>query len=217
LIVSGFLKSQKSGLGKVYGCVYYHKRGTAVCTNNTQVGMDVLDSAILHSLHEVLDGRILEEAVQRALEKIRTEETQFPDQELALNRELSLIETRLRHLVEAIARGQGSDSVYASLHAEEARKKVLVGQLAELNSLGNVASLDAKALAQNLRGRIKEMRALLGRHVPEARQILRKLIEGKLVCQPVLEAGRPGFQFAATGAYGGLFEGTNDSGGGQGI
>jgi len=67
--------------------------------------MDVLDSAILHSLQEVLDERILEEAVRRALEKIRTEETQFPDRALALNRELSLIQTRLRHLVEAIAHG----------------------------------------------------------------------------------------------------------------
>ncbi|MDE3242653.1 MAG: recombinase family protein [Nitrospirota bacterium] len=35
---------------KVYGCVYYHKRGTAVCSNSALVGMDILDSALLHSI-----------------------------------------------------------------------------------------------------------------------------------------------------------------------
>jgi hypothetical protein len=62
------------------------------------------------------------------------------------------------------------------------------------------------------------MKALLGRHVPETRQMVRQLIEGKLICQPILEGGRPGgYQFAATGTYGGLLHGTNESGGGQGI
>ncbi|HEX3203773.1 MAG TPA: hypothetical protein VHQ67_03405 [Nitrospiraceae bacterium] len=202
---------------KDYGCVYYHKRGTTVCTNSTLVGMDILDSALLHSLREALDERILEEGVQRALKKIRTDETQFSDRELALNRELSLVETRLRHLVEAIARGQGSDSLFASLREEEARKKVVVGQLADLNNLGNVTSLDAKALVRNLRRRLRDMKALLARHVPETRQMVRQLIEGKLICRPILEGSRLGFQFASTGTYGDLLQCTNESGGGQGI
>jgi hypothetical protein len=89
--LSVFTRTKGRYVQKAYGCVYYHKRGTAVCTNSTQVGMDILDSALLHSVREVLDEQILEEALQRALHKIDAEEAQFPGRRLAIERELSLI------------------------------------------------------------------------------------------------------------------------------
>jgi hypothetical protein len=48
--------------------------------------------------------------------------------------------------VEAIANGQGSHSVFTSLHAEEERKKTLLHQLADLNDREKVVFLDAKRL-----------------------------------------------------------------------
>jgi hypothetical protein len=206
---------------RLYGCVYYHKRGTAICCNSRQIPIDVLDSAVLHGLHEALDQRILEEAVRRALERIRTEETKFPEQRLKLQRELSLIETRLHHLVEAVANGQGTHSVFTSLHAEEERKKILLHQLAELNDREKVVYLDAKRLLRELQARIGDLQALLGRNRAQARAILKKLVEGHIICEPILdEDGRPGFRFSATGTYRALLAasvGTNDNGGGQGI
>lgn len=100
-------------------------RGT-VCTNNLEVRQDIVDSAILHVMNEALDERVLEASVVGALERIRTEQEKFPDRRVALERELSLIQTRLYHLVETIANGKSTDSVNASLHQEEARKKVFV-------------------------------------------------------------------------------------------
>ena len=175
---------------------------------------------MLHGLHEALDQRVLEEAVRRALEKIRREEITFPDQWLKLQRELSLIETRLHHLVEAIANGQGSQSVFSSLHDEEARKKTLLQELADLNNKENAISLDVKRLWRQLQERIGNLKGLLGRHTPQARAILRKLIEGHIICQPYLDDGKVGYRFSATGTYGPLLADslrTNDSGGGQGI
>jgi hypothetical protein len=61
---------------------------------------------------------------------------------------------------------------------------------------------------------------LLARTTSQARQILTRLIEGNVICQPVHEGVRPGYQFAATGTYGWIFSGqkvVNDGGGGQGI
>jgi hypothetical protein len=72
---------------------------------------------------EALDERVLEASVTAALQRIRNEQEKFPDQRIALERELSLIQTRLHHLVETIANGKSTDSVIASLHQEEARKK----------------------------------------------------------------------------------------------
>jgi hypothetical protein len=81
------------------------------------------------------------------LERIRKEQESFPDQRLGLERELSLIQTRLHHLVELIPNGKGTDAVINSLHHEEARKKAIIGELARLDRAAQVVSIDAKCIA----------------------------------------------------------------------
>ncbi len=204
----------------VYRCAYHHKRGSAVCNNNVQIRQDILDSAVLHAMNEVLDQRVLEASVTRALERMRKEQEKFPDQRLALDRELSLIQTRLHHLVELVANGKASDSVIGSLHQEEARKKVLVQELARLDDLAQVVLLDAKHLAKDLRSHLGDMPALLSHQVPQARQMLRKFLDGRLLCEPIVEGGKAGYRFTATGTFDRLLTGVkviNDGGGGHGI
>ena len=53
--------------------------------------------------------------------------------------------------------------------------------------------------------------------------MLRKLLDGHIFCEPVLEDGKPGYRFTATGTFDGLLTGkmalnysANESGGGQG-
>jgi hypothetical protein len=58
--------------------------------------------------------------------------------------------------MELIANGRGSDSVMASLHQEEARKKSLSGELERLDNLARVVSLDASRLAKELYSRLEE-------------------------------------------------------------
>lgn len=203
----------------VYQCAYHHKRGSTVCTNNVEVRQDILDSAILHAMNQALDERVLEASVTAALERIRNEQNRLPDQHLALDRELSLIQTRLHNLVELIANGNGTDSVIDSLHQEEARKKVLLGKLERLDNLAHVVSLDAKRLTKDLRSRLEDIPALFARHVPQARQMLRKLLDGHILCEPVMEDGKRGYRFTATGTFDRLLTGVkvvNDGGGGQG-
>ncbi len=171
-------------------------------------------------MNEALDERVLEASVAAALERIRNEQKKFPDQRGALERELSLIQTRLHHLVELVANGKGTDSVVASLHEEETRKKVLVDELSRLDNLAQVVSLDEKRLAKELRSRLGDIPALFARHVPLARQMLRKLLDGHIVCEPILEGGKRGYRFTATGTFDRLLtrvKVVNESGGGQGI
>lgn len=75
---------------------------------------------------------------------------------MALERELSLIQTRLHHLVKLIANGRGTGSVIDSLHQEEARKKTLLGELDQLDHFAHVVSLDTKRLAKDLRSRLED-------------------------------------------------------------
>ena len=128
-----------------YHCAYHHKRGKTICTDSVEIRQDILDSAILHAMNEVLDERVLEASVTAALDRIRNEQEKFPDQRLALEGELSLIQTRLHCLVEAIASGRSTGKVFDSLNEVEARKKVVVQELSTRDSLDQIVSLDASA------------------------------------------------------------------------
>ncbi|HWF62154.1 MAG TPA: hypothetical protein VN666_17855 [Nitrospira sp.] len=110
-------------------------------------------------------------------------------------------QTRLHHFVELIAHGRGTDSVIESLHHEEARKKTVVGELSRLDDVAQVASLDAAQVAKEMRSRLDNLPALFARHVPQARQMLRKLIDGHILCEPILEDSKPGYRFTATGDF----------------
>jgi hypothetical protein len=121
--------------------------------------------------------------------------------------------------VRRIANGKSTDSVITSLHQEEARKKVVIQELSRLDSLAQVVALDAKRLAKNLRSRLGDIPALFSRHISLARQMLRKLLDGHILCEPIMEGGRAGYRFTATGTFDRLLTGfkfVNESGGGQG-
>ena len=83
-----------------------------------------------------------------------------------------------------------------------------------------MASLDAVRVAKEVRSHLDHLPTLFARHVPQARQMLRKLIEGHILCEPIVEAGKPGYRFAATGTYERLLTGVkamgNYGGGGEG-
>jgi hypothetical protein len=128
----------------------------------------------------------------------------FPDRRLTIERELSLLQSRIAHLVEAVAQGRGGESLLTTLEAEEERKKTLSRELQALNGMAQVSRLDGKRLAHHLRLRVGDTKALLSRHVPQARQMLRRLLDDHLVCEPYMEQGQRGYPFAATGSYGAL-------------
>jgi site-specific DNA recombinase len=203
----------------VYRCAYYHKRGPTVCSNHVSVRQDILDSAILHAMHEALDARVVEASVAAALVRLRADQQQYPDRRTSLERELSLIETRLHHLVELVATGQCTPAVIAALHREEARKTVLAEELARLDALTETISLDETRLTKQILARLGNLPALFGRHVPLARQLLRKLLEGHILCEPISEGGKPGYRFTATGTFDRLLTGAiavSHGGGGEG-
>ncbi len=68
---------------------------------------------------------------------------------------------------------------------EEDWKAVLAGELAGLADLGEVASLEARRMKQTLRARVPDAKGFLGRHIPQARQILRKLLVELTGFEPV--------------------------------
>jgi site-specific DNA recombinase len=202
----------------VYMCAYHHGRGKAVCTNDLRIKQDVMDVAVLDALNRVLDTRLLEEAVSLAGQMLRA--NPIPDERLALERQLSVIETRLQHLVEAIATGRATDSVFTELQNHEAAKAGLVARIRGIDHLTDLSAMDGTRLTRTLADRVADVRGLLGRHIPHTRQLLRKLIPGRIVCAPFADGRGRGYALSAVGTYAGLLGGklmVKQSGGEGGI
>ena len=171
-------------------------------------------------MNDALDKRVLEASVIAALERIKSNQEKFPDQRVAIERELSLIEARARRLLDLMGDGKGNVLMMKELDGSAERKEVLAQELKRLDELALVADLDAKRLAKDLRSRLGDIPALFARHVPLARLMLRKLLNGHIVCEPIVEGGKPGYRFTATGSFDRLLTGVkvvNESGGGHPI
>jgi hypothetical protein len=191
-----------------YGCAYHHKRGPTICQNNLVIRQDLLDHTVLQAIHEVLDERIVDTAIDKAVARLRAGQERHLDRRTAIERELSLIEAQERRLVEAIKHGgQALDPLVNALKTEEARKRVLVSELETLGSVERASSLNLHRIKKSLRARLADTKALLSRHIPEAREMLRKLLVERLEFTPVEVNGRKGYRFTGAGSYGPLFDG----------
>jgi hypothetical protein len=90
----------------------------------------------------------------------------------------------MRTLVDEIARGYATDTLRAELHDAEQRKKALVAELEALTGRRQeAANLDVERLRRELRRHVVEIRGLLGKDIPRTRQILRRLLVGRLECE----------------------------------
>lgn len=187
--------------GRYYGCAYHRKRGTAICQNALRVEQDLLDQVVLKTLSDLLDEKLLEEAVERALEKLRSGHDQRLNRQRAIERELSLIEACEKHLVDAIARGENMDPLLTRLRSEECRKKELLAELDSLTKPAQVIELDKIRLKRDLHTRVADAKSLLQRHTIQARQILRKLLVKPLRYEVIEENGKQGFRITGEGSY----------------
>src|SRR5262249_34857156 len=156
-----------------------------VCSNALLVRQETLDQVLLAAIAEVLDARLLEEAMQRAVQRLRAGQERHLDRRTQIERELSLIEATEARLVDGIARGDAMDPLLARLKAEEARKKALKGELAGLVTRRPAAALDERRALGELRRRVRDVKALLARNVPGTRDLLKTLLVGRLVAEPV--------------------------------
>jgi hypothetical protein len=82
------------------------------------------------------------------------------------------------------------DDVPSLMRAIRAREQECVrvqGRLAELAATHQVARMDRVRLARDLRHRLTDWQGLILEHPPQARQGLRKLLEGRLAFAVVLD------------------------------
>jgi hypothetical protein len=192
---------KRKGRRKFYGCQYHDDRGTHVCANRILIAQETLDRAVLTAIREVLEERVLEQAVTRTMERLRAARAGDVGGRAALERELGAVEASMANLGEAVKRGRATDSLLELLEAEHAKRAGLRDQLALFDQRAEMAGQDQRALVKDLRARVGDLEGLLGRQVTQTRQILRKLLVGRLVCQPFDDGRRRGYRFTGTVSY----------------
>ena len=170
-----------------YGCLRYHKRGVQACRNWLQIRQAVLDGAVLDVLSTALAPDVLAEAIEVAVAELRAGQVERAARRAAIAAELAADVGRERRLLDALADGDGTaTAIRERLREELARRDRLTPELAELDAAGVV---DTEALLRTVEAGAADLRGLLGRHVAQARQVMRQLVEGRLICQPFEDGG----------------------------
>ena len=108
--------------------------------------------------------------------------------------------------MEAIAAGESLASVREALKARERRRGDLTAKLEHLDGLAKLPRLDPTALTDELRDRLTDWQGLLTAEPVKARQVLRKLLVGRLVFHPDPDRGL--YTFEGKASYGKLVAGT---------
>jgi len=191
---------------RFYGCPIHDKRGNAMCSNRVVVRHEIVEGAILSAISEVLDDKLLARALDKALDRLKAEGEQAHSRQPQLERDLSHIEGRIVRLLDVLADGKApKDEVVGRLNAEKAKKTGLIAELERVR-LTDRQSPDLPRLKEALQSRLRDVRALLGRHTPKARLLLRKVLVGKIEMTPLHDQQR-GYRFRGALALDRLIEG----------
>ena len=100
------------------------------------------------------------------------------------------------------------DAVLDALRVRDERRSTLRTKLESLNESATTVPLDESIIEARVRERLAEWRGLLGRHVAWTRELLQKLLVGKMTLTPiVLESGERVYELAAEFTLARLFSG----------
>jgi site-specific DNA recombinase len=167
----------------VYGCAAHRRRGGTVCGNGLVVPMETADNAILNVIEStVLQPAIVEEVLTRAFRQLASRAV---GRRASLEAERSRIDDELARLTDALAAGGDLDTLVNAVRTREGRRDVIDRELAVLDM--RRAEFDGARLRQRIEKCLREWRLLLRAHPEQGRAILRQLVVGRILLEPVLE------------------------------
>ncbi len=167
----------------VYKCNNYHTKGKTVCPNGLTVPLGATDQAVLSAIEEqALQPEVVEKAIDRALEMLRPAEDHAKLD--GLNADLVIVQSEIDHLTKAVATGGDLPSLVAAIKEREQRKTHIESELRLLDELEKMSQVDMKEIEEDLWKKLSDWRGLLQRQNGVARQILRKLLLGRLIFEP---------------------------------
>lgn len=168
-----------------YACSSYYRRGKTVCPNRLEVPLPIADAAVIKALQdELLTETFIETVVRKVVKRTIPTGQALEETRARLRAQLADVQGELDRLVEGLARSGVSSAVTAAIRRRETTKAEVERELAGLDRSEQLSQVEVTRLEALARGKAAEWRALLGRHTPQARQILSKVLRDKLVSGP---------------------------------
>jgi site-specific DNA recombinase len=179
-----------------YLCTMRRKRGPCICSNDVVLRTDAVDVAVLKTIGEVLDSRVIEKSIELAIARLQDGRCQVASQRDRLKAELDDLDARLGRLVQALVNGGPMETVVAQIKVEEEQKRALTAEYEALDTASAPEAFDYATVVRELRERTADVQAVLRRQTAQARQMLRKLLDGKIAVEPVTVEGQRGFRLS---------------------
>ena len=198
-----------------YGCSSYHDRGRAICTNNLEVRVELVDRAVIQAVEDqLLRPDLAERALALALARLQPA-LQSVEQELAsLKAGIGRLDGEILRLTDAIAGGGDVPSLVVGLKDRERQREDLRGRLTAAQRVAAAGAAGPESPQLRLRAKLAEWQNILHRQVPQARQILKKVLCDSLRFTPKTEGTERYYEFSGEGsiekAY--TFSGTSPTG-----
>jgi len=151
---------------------------------------------------------LVDDVIDRAVELCTEQKASLSSRREALEADLRRVGTELARLTEAIAGGEALPTVVEAIRVRERRRADLMAQLEHVDGLARAGTPNVtRALRAELRERLTSWSDLLGSNPTDARPVLRRLLEGRLVATPTARKGGRWYEITGTTSYGALLAG----------
>jgi hypothetical protein len=198
------VRLRRPGTGLLdYRCTFHATRGPAVCPNGVALPVRLANAEILGRLQrDVLTPRVVEAAITAALDRYAADAAIATTRDGRLSQDLARLERECTSLVGVLATGEALPSVIEALRARERQRAALEAELAAVRGLAAAArDRDPRGLRGEIRGWLRDWQGLLEGEPAQARQVLRKLLVGRLVWTPTRDAAGVRYAYTASVSY----------------
>ena len=145
----------------------------------------------------------MEAALSKALARLTTPEPDAEARRRLLRAKGKTLHGELARLTEAVSVGGPLKSLVSAIKRTENQVDQVEFELGRLEGQDPLTSRDRDRISKDLRTCLNDWRALLHRHIPQARQILRKLLVERVVFTPKTDH----YEFVGTWTLGKLVSG----------
>ena len=161
--------------GYFYACGAAWHRGS--CANDLEIPMEMADAAVLETIEqELLTPPVIEAAITRLVEREPGEDDEARRSRIQLA--IRRVDVDLERLTTAITEGGPSRTLTAAIRVREEQREQLHAEVLALDAASRcpqtAESLNTEALRH-----LDEWRGLLGKNTSLARQLLRKVLDGR--------------------------------------
>ena len=162
--------------------------------------LQATEAAVIEALEqELLTPDFIETVVRKVLTRAVPTGPALDEARASIQGQLADVRRELDRLTEALATLGVSRRLTEAFKEREARQAHFERELAVLERGQQVASIEVSRLEPLARQKVMEWRSLLRRHVPQARQILAKMLRDRLVFRPERRGSVQGYRFSGEG------------------